>query len=249
MTPWVMGLLTANVAFFVASFVAPDLYASLALVPAAVLHRPWTLVTYAFLHGSPMHLLLNMLGLYFFGPRLEARLGGRRFALLYLLSGLGGAVLTFVLAPYASVVGASGAILGVLAGYARFWPEDRIYIWGIVPVGARMMVVGLAALSIFSGFTGAGAGTAHFAHLGGILAGWLYVVWLGRRRSAPGSRTAVRGLFTSRQTVDRWQSIRLDQLHEVNRAEAERVLAKLREGGPAALTAAEREFLDRMASR
>lgn len=248
MTPWVLLLFTANVALFVASYVAPQLTGALALIPALVPERPWTLVTYAFLHGGPMHLLFNMLGLYFFGPRLEARLGGRHFALLYFLSGLGGAVLTFVLAPYSLVVGASGAILGVLAGYARYWPDDRIYIWGILPVSARMMVLGLAALSIFSGFTGAGAGVAHFAHLGGILAGWLYVVWLDRRHSVAGAGAAARRLFTSRQTVERWQSIRLDRLHEVNRAEAERVLAKLRESGPTSLTPAEREFLDRMAS-
>ncbi|MBX6363812.1 MAG: rhomboid family intramembrane serine protease [Gemmatimonadetes bacterium] len=248
MTPWVLLLFTANVALFVASYVAPQIIGALALIPALVPERPWTLVTYAFLHSGPVHLLFNMLGLYFFGPRLEARLGGRHFAILYFLSGLGGAVLTFVLARYSLVVGASGAILGVLAGYARYWPDDRIYIWGILPVSARMMVLGLAALSIFSGVTGAGAGVAHFAHLGGILAGWLYVVWLDRRHAVAGASAAARRLFTSRQTVERWQSIRLDRLHEVNRAEAERVLAKLRESGPTSLTPAEREFLDRMAS-
>src|SRR5690606_33832051 len=118
-------LILANVVMFVITASSPMLYRELALIPAFVLTRPWTLVTYMFLHAGLWHLLFNMLGLFFFGPRLEALLGERDFFLLYLISGLGGALLSLG-APYAAVVGASGAVFGVLYGFARYWPREPI---------------------------------------------------------------------------------------------------------------------------
>jgi len=251
-SPWVLRLVVANVAVFLLTASLPETTGLLALVPAAVLLRPWTLVTYMFVHANLMHILLNMLGLYFFGPRMEGRLGGRHFLGLYFLSGIAGAVLTFVLAPHAVVVGASGAVMGVLAGYARFWPEDRIYIWGVLPVSARVMVIGLAVYSIAmgSGLLGGGGGVAHYAHLGGLVAGWLYVLGLERRRGlARGSARKVPWELpgAARARSERWARIRPEELHEVNRAEVERLLARVREEGPRSLTEPERVFLDRMA--
>ncbi|HET9949990.1 MAG TPA: rhomboid family intramembrane serine protease, partial [Longimicrobiales bacterium] len=140
MTPWVRRLLVANVVVFLLMGFAGDLYQVLVLYPPWVLRYPWTLVTYMFLHAGIGHLLFNMLGLFFFGPRLETRLGSRRFLVLYFVSGLGGALLTFVFAPNAAVVGASAAVLGVLMGFAMFWPRERIYIWGILPLEAWLLV-------------------------------------------------------------------------------------------------------------
>src|SRR5688572_6140166 len=145
-----------------------------------VFQRPWTVVTYMFLHGGFMHLFFNMIGLFFFGPRLESRLGGRDFLMIYMLSGIAGALLSFVFMPESAVVGASGAVLGVLAAYARIWPEERIYIWGVLPVTARVMVIGLAVFSVV--FSRSGGNTAHFAHLGGLAGGWLFMIWRERRR-------------------------------------------------------------------
>ena len=252
MTPWVLRLVIANTAMFVLVALMPGLSYLLAFVPAAVLVRPWTIVTYMFMHAGLMHLLLNMLGLFFFGPRLEARLGSGHFLALYFVSGMLGAVLTFVLAPFAPVVGASGAVMGVLAAYARFWPHDRILIWGILPVSAWLMVIATALYSIWAGLTGSGGNVAHFAHLGGLVAGWLYVVVLDRRRKNawPSARKAVREIADpSRDRVERWTRIRPEELHEINRTEVERLLAKVKEAGPRSLTAAEAEFLDRFAPR
>lgn len=248
MTPWVLRLVIANVVVFLLTAAAPAWASQLALVPAAVLAHPWTAVTYMFVHAGMLHLLFNIMGLYFFGPRMEERLGSGGFLGLYVVSGIAGAILTFVLAPYAAVVGASGAVMGVLAGYARYWPEDRIYIWGVLPVSARMMVIGLAAYSIWSGFMASGGGVAHFAHLGGLLAGWLYVLaWERRRRGAwPPARKAARvAPSQARARAERWARIKPEQLHEVNRAEVERLLTRVREEGPRSLTPAEADFLDR----
>lgn len=248
MTPWVMRLILANVTVFIVTASSPQMGNLLALVPAWVLARPWTLVTYMFVHANVMHILLNMLALYFFGPRLEERLGPGNFLALYFLSGIVGALLSIVLAPFDAVIGASGAVMGVTAAYARYWPWDRIYIWGILPVTAWVMVLGLAAYSIWSGFMGSRGGVADFAHLGGLAAGWLYGMGYDRRRRAAWPLTRKQPRLSGgegRARVERWQRIRPEDLHELNRPEVERVLAKLREQGPSSLTPTERELLDR----
>src|SRR5690606_17461512 len=133
MTPWARRLLIANVAMFVAVLVAGSapgwaaLIDRLVLVPALIPRRPWTIVTYAFLHADLFHLLFNMIGLYFFGPRLELMLGSRRFLGLYFTSAVV-AALASLLTPFAAIVGASGAIFGILMGFAKYWPQDRIYV-------------------------------------------------------------------------------------------------------------------------
>ena len=95
MTPWVQRLLLTNVVVFFLSLAFPALVMDFGLVPVAVLYRPWTLVSYMFLHGGWGHLFLNMLMLFFFGPRLEERLGSRTFIWFYLACGVGGAILSF----------------------------------------------------------------------------------------------------------------------------------------------------------
>jgi membrane associated rhomboid family serine protease len=153
MTPWVQRLLIANVMMLFVTEVSPVVAGQLAFVPVYAASRPWTLVTYMFLHAGWMHLIFNMIGLYFFGPRLEDRLGGRQFLLLYFLSGIAGAILhvtggiavtllSVPFNPWVPMVGASGAVFGVLMGFALYWPRERIYIWGVLPVEARVLDVG-----------------------------------------------------------------------------------------------------------
>lgn len=250
MTTWVRRLIVANVAVFLLTWSSPALYRALAFVPAWVLDRPWTLFTYMFLHGGIGHLFFNMLGLFFFGSRVELRLGARDFLLLYFLSGLVGAVLSSVFSPAAAVVGASGAVYGVLYAYARFWPTDEIYLWGVLPIQARWLVVGLTVISLISGVRGAGDGIAHFAHLGGFAGGWAYLRWRERRirrrpaSAAPSAIDVVSGRL--RREEEQWRAIRLEGLHEINRAEVERILRKLDEAGARGLTPDERAFMNRM---
>lgn len=253
MTPWVRRLLLANVVVFLVIPFGSPLYRQLTFVPALILERPWGLITYMFLHGNFMHILFNMIGLFFFGPRLEARIGSRDFIGLYLLAGLTGALLS-VTTPYVSIVGASGAVFGVLYGFAHYWPDERIYIWGVLPVPSRMLVIGLAAMSIYFGFTGGAAGIAHFAHLGGFAGGWIYLR-LRERRSAAFRKKAVAGAEpTAIERISgkaareekQWASIRVDALHEINRHEVERIQAKIEAQGPGSLTPDERAFMNRM---
>ena len=223
-------------------------------VPALLASRPWSIITYMFLHGGLGHIFFNMLALYVFGPRLEARLGGRRFLGLYLFSGVMGGLLSFT-SPMIGVIGASGAVYGVMFAYAHYWPRDVFHIWGILPVEARWLVIGMTVFSLVSGFGGAGDGVAHFAHLGGFLGAFIYVQVLdrltgARRFRAQAVPTAVRPVLeASSAAVARWSRISREGLHPVNLEELDRIMAKLQLEGVGRLTADEREFLERFSQR
>ncbi len=255
LTPWVKRLLIANVVVFLITQADPQLVRELWLYPPFALRRPWTLVTYMFLHAGIGHIFFNMLGLYFFGPRLEDRLGSKSFLWLYFLSGIGGAVASFIFARQYPVVGASAAVFGVLMGFALYWPRERIYLWMILPIEAWLLAVLLVAASLYMGVSGTSSGTAHFAHLGGIAFGFGYLKLLEWRRGA--SRRAFQKQMAPQSSVGvpdrvalaRWKGISTDGLHEINREEVVRLLAKAEDTGSRSLTQAEREFLDRMAGR
>ena len=256
LTPWVKRLLIANVAVHVVATSAPAIYGFGALIPSAILSRPWTLITYMFLHAPGLsHLFFNMIGLFFFGPRLEQRLGGPDFLKLYLWGGIGGAVFSFIFSPQYPVVGASAAVYGVLLGFAMFWPRERIYIWGILPVEAWLLIIMLVVGSLWSGITSVGSGVAHFAHVGGLAFGFVYLKWRGWRGGAPKRDFQHRivatpsGTMSDRTALNRWEAIDTALLHELNRQEVEVLLRKVRAGGVADLTQAERAFLDRMATQ
>lgn len=175
LTPWVQRLIIANAVMFLLTYLDPGLYNYLAFVPLDIIGRPWTIVTYMFAHGGFMHLFFNMLALFFFGPALEARWGSREFIKFYVICGIGGAALSFLFAPHSPIIGASAAVFGVMLAFAMNWPEMPIYIWGIFPIQARVLVLILAVFSLLSAFGGSNDGTAHFAHLGGFAAGFLYL--------------------------------------------------------------------------
>jgi membrane associated rhomboid family serine protease len=246
MTPWVLRLIIANAVMYLASNVYPFLFSLLEFVPAWALVRPWTIVTYMFLHGSLSHIGFNMLALYFFGTRVEMRIGSRRFIELYVVSGIGGALLSLVFAsygsPYVPIVGASGAVFGVSLAFAYFWPHALIYIWGVIPVPARLMVIINTLLTLWSIGGGVGGGIAHFAHLGGYAGAYLYLKWLDRSRGAF-KRRATAAPRDADDRVARWRSIDRTRVHEANRAELDRILDKIGAQGVGSLTPQERTFL------
>jgi membrane associated rhomboid family serine protease len=203
-----------------------------------------------FLHAGLGHLFFNMLALYFFGPRVEARLGSRRFIGLYLVSGLVGALLS-VASPNVPIVGASGAVFGVMLAFARYWPREPVYLWGIFAVEARILVLFMAATSLWFGFSGSSGGVAHLAHLGGFFGAYAYLRWVERRPelAAWRAKAAVVLPIRSAPEAERWKRIKPETLHPVNREEFERVMAKIAAQGFGSLTPAEREFLDRFSAR
>lgn len=242
MTPVVRALLIANVAAFLLQSALLELANALVFVPALALVRPWTVVTYMFLHGDLMHLLFNMLALFFFGPRVEDRIGSRPFAILFFLSGITGALLSVLFSPGSPIIGASGGVFGVMLAFAWFWPEEKIFIWGVLPVQARVLVILTTLFALWSGFGGVGGGIAHFAHLGGYLGAFLYLRWLDRKRTAF-KRKATAAAPDAVRRVAGYRAIDLSAVHEVNRGEIERILDKISAQGLGSLTPGETTFL------
>ena len=266
LTPWVKRLLVANVVvFLVTTYFMPGIARYLAFYPhwSIIRQLPWTFVTYMFVHAGWSHLIFNMISFWFFGPRVEEQMGGRRFITLYFVAGLSGALLSLVLsqvAPY-PIVGASGSIFGVELVYATLWPRDRIYIWGAIPVEARWLVIGQTVYSIFGGFGGLGSlggGVAHFAHLGGYAGAFLYLRWIDYRSPLRAYQRKLNdatfgkrgwGLSADDEEIARWQAIPRGGLHAMNVEELDRVIAKAKKSGVRSLTADERAFLHRMSLR
>ncbi len=242
MTPWVLRLIVANVVMYFVEQTMPALANPLVFVPALAFVRPWSIVTYMFLHGSITHILFNMVALYFFGPRVEARMGSQRFLVLYFVSGISGALLSLLLAPGSAVIGASAAIFGVMLAFARYWPRDKIFIWGILPLEARWLVVITTVLALYSGFTGSTGGVADFAHLGGYAGAFVYLFWLDRTQGARRFRKVVVPGVADR-ALSNWSKVDMRSVHELNRDEVNRILDKINASGLGSLTAQEKLFL------
>ncbi len=152
---------------------------------------PWQLVTYGFLHGDFFHLLFNMFALWMFGTQLENEWGSKRFAIFYFVcvvgAGLVQLVTQYVSGSYAVTVGASGGVYGLLLAFGMTYPNQIIYLNLLFPVKAKWLVIGMGAISLFSGATGAADGVAHFAHLGGMVFGFLLLLyWRGKLPVKPG---------------------------------------------------------------
>lgn len=141
---------------------------------------PWQLFTYMFLHGGFFHLLLNMFALWMFGVELENMWGQKRFMYYYLLCGVGAGLCNLLIAPlFTSVgptVGASGAIYGILVAFGYLFPDRSIYIYGIIPVKAKYLVIFYMLLEVFAVAGGTDSQIAHMAHLGGGVVGLIYMM-------------------------------------------------------------------------
>lgn len=176
---WLMGLCVA-VYFLQATLTGDDLMARwLGYASGDVsARRVWTVGTYMFVHGGLMHLALNLWTLWLFGPRVERAWGAGPFTWFYLWCGVGGWAAHALLQPAGGVlVGASAAILGVAVAYASRWPDDEVLFFGVVPMSVRWLVLFMALINITMAVMDAGSagGTAYAAHIGGMLAGWVYL--------------------------------------------------------------------------
>jgi membrane associated rhomboid family serine protease len=243
-TPWVKRLIAANVIVYFLEQTVRGIVPMLAFTPRLALSMPWTIVTYMFVHDQYgiTHILFNMLGLYFFGPRVEERLGAKRFLTLYFISGIAGALASFVFAYNSSVVGASGALFGVMVAFAMFWPDAQILFMFFLPVPARVAVIIMTVMSLWSGIQGSRGGVADFAHLGGFAGGFLYLKWLERRAGTKRFRSKTVNAVP-KETLANYKRIDTKSIHEVNRDEVNRILDKINAKGLGSLTPQEKLFL------
>ncbi|MDE2592652.1 MAG: rhomboid family intramembrane serine protease [Burkholderiales bacterium] len=186
--PVTQAFILANVALYCLDFTMGGLlFQWFALWPLQhPFFYPWQLVTYAFLHGSIGHIFFNMMGLWMFGSELERIWGGRRYAHFMLASILSAAIcqlLFNLVGGFGSpTVGASGGLFGLLLAFAMMFPNRTIMpLFPPIPMKAKVFVGIYGALELFLGVTGTQSGVAHFAHLGGMLGGWLMLrYWRGQ---------------------------------------------------------------------
>ena len=165
-------IIVATVAMFFIQNMIPGVVKWLALTPRMVVEQLalWQLVTYALLHGGFWHLFFNLIVLYFVGNMVEGAWGRKRFLRYYIVCAIGGALLQLLVDYDAQVVGASGAIFGLYLAAAMLFPDAYVYVYFVLPVKIKYLVIGLTVLQLANGIAGR-SGVAYFAHLGGMLAG------------------------------------------------------------------------------
>ena len=156
-----------------------DLY--FGLVPILVWKKYflWQLLTYMFLHGGFSHILFNLLALWMFGGELENYWGSKRFLFYFLFCGIGAGICTVLFTPYQfiPVIGASGAIYGILLAFGWLFPNRLIYIYFLFPIPAKYFVIIFGLIELFASMEGTRGGVAHLTHLGGLLFGLLYMLY------------------------------------------------------------------------
>ena len=193
--PVTRALLLANVAIFILQALTGDLlirpFALWPLSSGPSRGVPdfelWQVVTYGFLHGSLTHLFFNMFALYMFGGEVEQLLGSRRFLTYYMVCVVGAAVAQLVVTsnmnlPPVPTVGASGGVFGLLLAFGMAWPQRRLMLlFPPIPMPAWLFVTLYGLLELYLGITGSGLGVAHFAHLGGMAAGYVLLVHWARQ--------------------------------------------------------------------
>jgi membrane associated rhomboid family serine protease len=264
-TPWVGRFIIANAVvllLLMTLFTSRDVFQLLQFSPRTAFTRPWTFVSYMFVHGGLLHLVANMLMLFVFGTAVESRMGSRNFLAYYMFCGVGAAVFSLLLAgvmPIGAFVGASGAVLGVAVAFAMFWPDAELIVFPIpVPIKARTLVIGLVALDLLGSQLWPNDGIAHIAHLGGALFGYLFfrVQSLSRRSPAQPARAVERVVMVQSGSAVPDQRTPITPMRQRRRvdsdpvaAEVDRVLDKISEKGISSLTPAERRFLDEVAKK
>lgn len=237
MTRAVQWLLALNIGVYflqLTLFAPATVYSMLALDPTRFPSEWWTALTYMFVHAWLAHLAFNMFTLWMFGPRLEQVWGTRSFVQFYLWSGLGGAVAHLIFAQHSAVIGASGAISGVLVAYALRWPNDEVYVFGVIPMKSRWLITAMIGMNIIFALS-PGSGIDWTAHVGGMAFGWIFL-----KLSSLGGLTRVKGWVSAApeesedmpRAVPRNRSPIRDQARGVDEVVARSNAVVLRESKP-----------------
>lgn len=265
LSPVVAGLVLANavVGILLATVLTlPAIPEALQMDPGLALTRPWTIITYMFVHPSLVQLGLNLLLLVGFGPQVERKSGGSSFLLFYLACGIGSAIFALGLTSFMTVSplrGANGAVLGTALAFWFAWPNAQLV---LDPLPVRLRVGALVAL--LAGLEVAAAlllknGTSHLAHLGGLTTGYLIVriQMIGAKRSGtPPAPLPLKPVMTS---VSARQSVRTVAVHPTPAPEPppevyppeelDRLLDKISASGMESLTVKERSLLEQFSER
>ena len=189
LTPFIKWLIIVNVAVYIIQFITilsgHPMALYLGLVPFQVAHHftIYQLVTYMFLHGGVFHILINMFMLWMFGGDIEHQLGSKRFLVYYFICGVGAGLVTVMFSSSSAipVVGASGAIYGLLLAYGMLFPDRQVLFMFMFPIKVKYLVIIFAAVEFMSSMQVSPDGISHITHLGGIIFGFIYLTMLKRK--------------------------------------------------------------------
>ena len=209
---WVLKIILFTVIVYIFQWLQPQYFsfdvitAYFGLIPGFVAEKGfiWQLGSYMFLHGNPMHLLMNMYGLYIFGVMVEEVWGPKKFLAYYLFCGVGAGVTIFLIgligkgpAYYGPTIGASGAVFGLLLAFGMLFPNAELLLFFIVPVRAKYLVIIFGGLELFFELSGGMSNVSHVGHLGGIVFGLIYFVIFERSRWMKRKLNSVVGIIKS----------------------------------------------------
>jgi membrane associated rhomboid family serine protease len=250
LTPAMKALLIANFAVFVLSRLPGvdtlNFELTFGLIPSQVFAhgKLWQLITYSFLHGGLIHIGVNMFMLWTFGTVVAHRWGDRDFLIYYFVCVLGGALASWLSHPHgmAPTIGASAGVIGVLLGFAMMYPDSEVMLPILIRMRMKTFMLCVVGLEAFLAVVPLETGVAHFAHLGGVAAGWIYLKQDWRLSAFS------RKLKAQRARVKMTQNSHREQRRQAHSAEVDRILEKISSEGIESLTEAERNVL-RDASR
>lgn len=260
MPPAIKGLIIANVlGFALAKIAGPQVNEMFGLVPQHVIFDRWLWqpITYLFIHGNIWHLIFNLFALWMFGMPVESQWGGAEFLKYYFLCGVGAALTSTAIGIHSTipVIGASGPIYGLLVAFAMLYPDAVVYLYFLIPVKAAHMAILFGALEFFAGATGATPGIARFAHLGGMVTGYLYIRWwwvwkVNAKSLAHGLlHRDVEEVPAAPQTRRASRATPEPERREDPMAEVDRILDKILASGLESLTDDERELMKKYSQR
>ncbi len=236
-------IIISGVVLIAQQFAGQWLVPYLGLIPEQVIthHWVWQPFTYLFLHGGLFHWLFNMLIFWMFGAELERRWGTAEFLKYFFITGLGAAACVLAIAPHSTTptIGASGAVFGLIVAFAMLYPDAVIYMYFLIPMKVWQAAILFAFIEFFAGLEGGGSGISRFAHLSGMLTGFLYLKFWDS------ARIQVKGWFRSSQ-----RPARPVVLHEVTDelvTRVDKILDKVLKEGVESLTPEEKTIMDRYA--
>lgn len=266
MSPAIKVLIAANIAGFALAQFVPDFNNIFGLVPAKVVNdrHVWQLVTYLFLHGDFFHLFLNLFSLWMFALPVESQWGSKEFVKYYFLCGIGAGIISVAIDPTSTgrIIGASGAIFGLLVAFAMLYPDAVVYLYALFPVKARHMAIAFGVLEFFAGISHRTPGVARFAHLGGMVIGYLYIRWwwifkiklkglwyeIAPRGMSSGGRPRGGPLMLKKEKPQR-SAASATAVADEHMMEVDRILDKISEQGQSSLSQEELDILKRHAER
>ena len=208
-----------------------------ALIPA-FLTEPWRFVTYAFIHGGFFHFLFNMMILWSFGDEVSEYLGEKKFVLLYATSGILAGIFSVpfylfgALSPYACIIGASGALMGIFVAYYKLFPDRMLLMFFVIPMKMKYAIWVMVVMDVLLSRTN--DSIAHFTHLGGLLAGFIFMALFNKQKT----------FSRKRKRKNTNPDILEGDISYIDpQKQLDEILKKVKEEGIQSLTPSEKEYL------